>query len=113
MPAVWLCITRDIYTHNVHVMPTRHKLQVARCACCCQYGCLAEKEICSVPYVLVDHDQQLHMSVSCMWACGFDLQGEYQVKFKLPFIPGNEVSGLVSQVGAKVKGFKIGDTVSW
>jgi NADPH:quinone reductase-like Zn-dependent oxidoreductase len=40
------------------------------------------------------------------------LQGQYQVKPKLPFIPGSEVSGTVCQLGQGVKGFKPGDLVS-
>jgi NADPH:quinone reductase-like Zn-dependent oxidoreductase len=40
------------------------------------------------------------------------LQGQYQVKPKLPFITGSEVSGIVCQLGPGVKGFKPGDLVS-
>ena len=40
------------------------------------------------------------------------LQGQYQVKPKLPFIPGAEVSGKVIEVGKDVRTVKIGDTVS-
>lgn len=39
------------------------------------------------------------------------IQGQYQVKPKLPFVPGNEVSGIVVQVGDKAKMFKVGDKV--
>jgi NADPH:quinone reductase-like Zn-dependent oxidoreductase len=39
------------------------------------------------------------------------VKGQYQVKPPLPFIPGNEVSGIVVQLGAAVKGFKLGDLV--
>jgi NADPH:quinone reductase-like Zn-dependent oxidoreductase len=35
------------------------------------------------------------------------------VKPPLPFIPGNEVSGVVVQVAPGVKGFKPGDLVSF
>ena len=38
-------------------------------------------------------------------------QGQYQVKPPLPFIPGNEVSGVVVQVAPGVKGFRPGDLV--
>lgn len=40
------------------------------------------------------------------------LQGEYQVKPKLPFIPGSEVSGVVEAVGAGVTRFQPGDKVT-
>ena len=40
------------------------------------------------------------------------LQGQYQDKPKLPFIPGSEVSGTVLEVGSKVKHVKPGDKVT-
>ncbi|KAF6260848.1 alcohol dehydrogenase, partial [Scenedesmus sp. NREL 46B-D3] len=39
------------------------------------------------------------------------VKGQYQVKPKLPFTPGSEVSGIVCQLGASVAGFKPGDLV--
>ncbi len=39
------------------------------------------------------------------------VQGLYQDKPPLPFIPGSEVSGIVMEVGPKVKRFKQGDHV--
>lgn len=39
------------------------------------------------------------------------LQGLYQDKPPLPFIPGSEVSGIVTEVGARVKSVKQGDHV--
>lgn len=38
-------------------------------------------------------------------------QGLYQDKPRLPFIPGSEVSGIVIEVGHKVKALKPGDHV--
>ena len=38
-------------------------------------------------------------------------QGQYQVKPKLPFVPGSELSGTVTEVGTKVKSLKVGDRV--
>lgn len=38
--------------------------------------------------------------------------GRHQNRIKLPFIPGNEVSGVVTQVGAGVTRFKPGDRVA-
>jgi NADPH:quinone reductase len=40
------------------------------------------------------------------------IQGKYQTKPELPFIPGSEVSGIVKAVGAGVKDWKVGDRVS-
>lgn len=40
------------------------------------------------------------------------IQGEYQVKPPLPFVPGSELSGVVLEIGAGVKRFRVGDKVS-
>ena len=39
------------------------------------------------------------------------VQGRYQVKPPLPFIPGAELAGIVSAVGAEVDGFRVGDRI--
>ena len=39
------------------------------------------------------------------------VQGKYQVKPPLPFIPGTEVAGVISQVGESVSHRKVGDKV--
>lgn len=44
------------------------------------------------------------------------IQGKYQIRPTRPFIPGTEVSGIISEVGENVKNFKVGDRVmglSW
>ena len=38
-------------------------------------------------------------------------QGRYQVKPPFPFVPGAELAGVVSAIGAEVDGFRIGDRV--
>lgn len=38
--------------------------------------------------------------------------GRHQVKVNLPFVPGNEISGIVRKVGAGVEGFAPGDKVA-
>ena len=38
-------------------------------------------------------------------------QGGYQDKPKLPFIPGSEVSGVVTEVASGVKSLRVGDKV--
>lgn len=40
-----------------------------------------------------------------------NLQGQYQVKPKLPFIPGSEVSGKVIEIGRDVRTVAVGDPV--
>jgi NADPH2:quinone reductase len=39
------------------------------------------------------------------------VQGKYQVKPALPFVPGLEAAGTITEVGAEVRGAKIGDRV--
>ena len=39
------------------------------------------------------------------------LKGEYQVKPPMPFVPGGEVAGVVTEVGASVSRFSLGDRV--
>jgi NADPH:quinone reductase len=39
------------------------------------------------------------------------IAGQYQVKPPLPFTPGGEISGIVTEVGSGVNGFKPGDRV--
>jgi len=39
------------------------------------------------------------------------IQGKYQFKADLPFSPGGEVAGVVKEIGAGVKDFKVGDRV--
>lgn len=39
-------------------------------------------------------------------------QGKYQVKPKLPFIPGAEISGKVTEIGRDVRTVAVGDLVS-
>jgi len=40
------------------------------------------------------------------------IQNKYQTKPELPFVPGSEVTGVVTAVGAGVEGWKVGDRVS-
>jgi NADPH2:quinone reductase len=38
--------------------------------------------------------------------------GKYQRKPPLPFVPGTEVSGVISEIGPEVSGFRVGDRVA-
>jgi NADPH2:quinone reductase len=40
------------------------------------------------------------------------VEGKYQVRPPLPFVPGKEISGVVSELGADVEGLKVGDRVA-
>ncbi|MGB3410844.1 MAG: NADPH:quinone oxidoreductase family protein [Microthrixaceae bacterium] len=52
-----------------------------------------------------------------VWASGLNyvdalfVQGLYQLKPALPFIPGSEVAGEITEVGSNVTGWKVGDRV--
>ena len=50
-------------------------------------------------------------SAGCNFSDLLMLKGEYQVKPPLPFIPGGEVAGVVTQLGGRVRGFEVGDRV--
>ena len=45
------------------------------------------------------------------FADALQLQGLYQEKPKLPFVPGSEVSGRVIEIGSDVRTVAVGDTV--
>jgi NADPH2:quinone reductase len=40
------------------------------------------------------------------------IQGQHQYKFEPPFVPGGEISGVVTEVGPEVHGFVAGDPVT-
>jgi NADPH2:quinone reductase len=40
------------------------------------------------------------------------IEGKYQTKPELPFVPGGEVAGTIKAIGASVEGWKVGDRVS-
>ena len=52
-----------------------------------------------------------------IWACGVNyvdalfVQGRYQIKPAVPFTPGSEISGELTEIGAEVDGWAIGDRV--
>ncbi len=39
------------------------------------------------------------------------IEGKYQIKPELPFVPGAECAGVISEVGSKVSNYKMGDKV--
>ncbi len=52
-----------------------------------------------------------------VWASGLNyvdalfVQGKYQIRPALPFVPGSEIAGEVTEVGAEVEGITVGDRV--
>ena len=42
---------------------------------------------------------------------GLQIQGKYQFQPPMPFTPGSEVGGVISAVGSKLSGLKVGDRV--
>ena len=52
-----------------------------------------------------------------VWASGLNyvdalfVQGKYQIRPALPFVPGSEIAGEVTEVGADVEGVTVGDRV--
>lgn len=50
-------------------------------------------------------------SCSVNFADSLMVEGTYQVKVPVPFSPGLEVAGVISEIGAKVSGWKVGDRV--
>jgi NADPH2:quinone reductase len=60
------------------------------------------------------HPGALAVDVKAAGCNFFDIlmaQGRYQVKPPFPFVPGAELAGVVSAVGAEVDGFRVGDRV--
>ena len=52
-----------------------------------------------------------------IWASGLNyvdalfVQGKYQIRPQLPFIPGSEIAGEIPEIGEQVQGFNVGDRV--
>nr|XP_023893109.1 quinone oxidoreductase-like protein 2 [Quercus suber] len=51
-------------------------------------------------------------ATSLNYANYLQIQGKYQEKPPLPFIPGSDYSGVVDAVGPKVSQFKVGDPMT-
>lgn len=45
------------------------------------------------------------------YADALQIQGQYQTKPKLPFVPGSEFSGRIIEVGQNVRNLGVGDQV--
>ncbi len=50
-------------------------------------------------------------SASLNFPDGLQIQGKYQFQPPMPFTPGSEVGGVITSVGAGIRGFAVGDRV--
>ena len=58
------------------------------------------------------HDVRIAVAAAGVnYVDGLFVQGLYQIKPPLPFVPGNEVAGSIVEVGADVRSFEVGDRV--
>lgn len=80
---------------------------------CEAYGPIANLAVREIPAPVPGPKQVLIdvRAASVNFPDALMVQGLYQVKPPTPFTPGAEVAGVVSAVGAEVKGFKPGDPV--
>lgn len=80
--------------------PTTSAAETGSCVCCSP---------CAASFLLLGVQETLSSRLLRAMFC--DLQGQYQVKPKLPFVPGSECSGTVIEVGRDVRTVKVGDKV--
>eukprot|EP00198_Chlamydomonas_reinhardtii_P006595 XP_001695931.1 predicted protein [Chlamydomonas reinhardtii] len=73
-------------------------------------GCLALKEL-PEPKLPDGHVRVQVAAASLNFPDALQIKGGYQDKPKLPFIPGSEVSGVVTEVASGVKSLRVGDKV--
>ncbi len=97
----------------MRLLAAHHTRKRMRALTCTAWGPVADLEIQEWDDPVPD-DEELVIDVK---AAGINfpdiliIAGKYQDKIPPPFIPGNEASGIVSAVGAKVSRFSIGDSV--
>ncbi|GFH16176.1 GroES-like zinc-binding alcohol dehydrogenase family protein [Haematococcus lacustris] len=56
-----------------------------------------------------EHVRVAVVAASVNFADPLTVKGEYQVKLPLPFVPGSEASGTVTELGKGVTGLAVGD----
>lgn len=74
----------------------------------------SELVVGTLPIPSLPEGRNVLVDVKAAGANFFDIlliQGKYQHKPALPFVPGSEFSGVVRELGSKVKGLKVGDRV--
>lgn len=80
---------------------------------CREFGPLEQLDYAQIPDPIAGPAELLVdvRAASVNYLDGLIVQGQYQVKPERPFVPGAEIAGRVSAVGAGVSGFAIGDRV--
>jgi NADPH2:quinone reductase len=80
---------------------------------CSAFGLIESLSVQEVPEPVIGCNQVLVdvQSASVNFPDALIVQGLYQVKPELPFSPGLELSGIITEVGADVSTWKIGDRV--
>lgn len=81
---------------------------------CTAFGPVEALTVQDIP-APVPGDGELRISVKAAalnYPDALMVQGLYQVKPQLPYVPGMEFAGIVTEIGANVAGFQVGDRVS-
>jgi NADPH:quinone reductase len=80
---------------------------------CAKLGAIRDLQVLDVPSPVVSAGKVLIdvAAASVNFPDGLMVQGKYQIKPELPFIPGSEVAGTVNAVGEGVTHLKPGDRV--
>jgi NADPH2:quinone reductase len=89
------------------------RLTFVRAVVCRELGPLDNLEVVEQADLLVG-PRQLVVEVRAAgvnFVDGLICQGRYQIKPSTPFVPGSELAGVVSAVGAEAPGFAVGDRV--
>jgi NADPH2:quinone reductase len=78
-----------------------------------RFGSPADAEFVNLPDPTVGADELLIdvEAASVNFPDILMMQGLYQVRPALPFVPGRDAAGIVVRTGAKVSGFRVGDRV--
>src|SRR5258705_667706 len=89
-------------------------MQVVKCLLCKAFGPLANLTIDDITLPSPGPGQVLVYghAASLNYPDALMVQGKYQVKPPLPFVPGSEFAGVVSAVGNGVTHLKVGDRVA-
>lgn len=80
---------------------------------CTEYGALDKLRLDDLPRPTLSKDK-VRIKVNTVginYVEGLMIMGRYQIKVPTPFVPGNDMAGVVTEVGASVKGVEVGQRV--